>query len=199
MAEKPNRVGEELVVSHLPTDKGDYSIYAFESGKVDSPHVALVSKDLDKSSVVDIRIHSECLTGDVFGSLRCDCGEQLQAAMRHFEENGGVLLYLRQEGRGIGLVNKLKAYNLQDDGMDTAEANIALGFHADERDYSPAISILHALGIKQVRILTNNPEKFEAFENSGITVIERLALKMPAHRENEFYLDTKKRVFGHWL
>jgi GTP cyclohydrolase II len=199
MAEKPNKVGEELVVSHLPTDKGDYSIYAFESGKVDAPHIALVSKDLDKSSVVDIRIHSECLTGDVFGSLRCDCGEQLQTAMRHFEEHGGVLLYLRQEGRGIGLVNKLKAYNLQDEGMDTAEANIALGFHADERDYSPAISILHSLGIKQVRILTNNPEKFEAFENSGITVIERLALKMPSHRENEFYLDTKKRVFGHWL
>ena len=199
MEEKASQDSQPLVSANLPTTHGEYDMLAFHSGKAELPHIALVSKELDKSGVVDIRIHSECLTGDVFGSLRCDCGEQLQATMRHFEEHGGVLLYLRQEGRGIGLVNKLKAYNLQDQGLDTAEANIALGFHADERDYTPAIAILNSLGIKQVRILTNNPEKFEAFENSGITVIERLALKMPSHRENEFYLDTKKRVFGHWL
>lgn len=188
-----------LVHAKLPTSSGTYDIYAFDSGRAELPHLALVSQDLDVKSVVDVRVHSECITGDVFGSLRCDCGEQLQAAMKHFELFGGILLYLRQEGRGIGIINKLKAYNLQDEGLDTAEANIALGFHADERDYTPAIQILKTLGVSQVRILTNNPEKFEAFENSGIEVIERLALQIEAHKENEFYLDTKKRVFGHWL
>ena len=191
--------GNELVRSNLPTKSGNFKIVAFDSGRPELPHLALIAEDTDVNGIVDIRVHSECLTGDVFGSKRCDCGDQLHAALEHFHAHGGILIYLRQEGRGIGLVNKLKAYNLQDEGMDTAEANVALGFHADDRDYSPAMDILHALGIKQVRILTNNPEKFEAFENSGITVIERLALKMPAHRENEFYLDTKKRVFGHWL
>lgn len=190
---------KELVVAQLPTASGEYEIHAYDSGREDLPHVALVSKDLDRSQTIDVRVHSECLTGDVFGSLRCDCGEQLQASLRHFEQHGGVLIYLRQEGRGIGLVNKLKAYNLQEKGMDTAEANIALGFHADERDYAPAIAILQQLGIVKIRVLTNNPEKFEAFENSGITVVERLGLSVPAHSENRFYLDTKKRVFGHWL
>ncbi len=188
-----------LVHAKLPTSSGSYDIYAFDSGRAELPHLALVSQDLELRSVVNVRVHSECITGDVFGSLRCDCGEQLHAAMKHFELFGGILLYLRQEGRGIGIINKLKAYNLQDEGLDTAEANIALGFHADERDYAPAIQILKTLGVSQVRILTNNPEKFEAFENSGIEVVERLALQMEAHKENEFYLDTKKRVFGHWL
>lgn len=199
MEEKAQQDMKPLVIAHLPTTAGDYDIYAFDSGKEDLPHVALVSKNLDANAVVDVRIHSECLTGDVFGSLRCDCGEQLHAAMQHFEKHGGVLIYLRQEGRGIGLINKLKAYNLQEQGMDTAEANLALGFHADQRDYSPAIAMLKALHVEKIRVLTNNPEKFEAFENSGITVIERLALSIPPRGENQFYLDTKKRVFGHWL
>lgn len=188
-----------IVKATIPTQHGSYVIYAFESDRPAQPHLALVSDGLDLRATVDVRVHSECITGDVFGSLRCDCGEQLEAALRHFEQHGGILLYLRQEGRGIGIVNKLKAYNLQDQGMDTAEANIALGFHADERDYSPAISILKSLGVKSIRILTNNPEKFEAFETSGIEVVERLALQIPSHKENEFYLDTKRKVFGHWL
>lgn len=199
MEEKASQEFKPLVSAHLPTTRGEYDILAFDSGKEDLPHIALVSKGLNARETIDVRVHSECLTGDVFGSLRCDCGEQLHTAMRHFEEHGGVLIYLRQEGRGIGLVNKLKAYNLQEEGMDTAEANVALGFHADSRDYQPAIEILKALGITNIRVLTNNPEKFEAFENSGITVVERLALSIPPRGENQFYLDTKKRVFGHWL
>ncbi len=189
----------KLVSANIPTQLGKFTMHAFDSGRPELPHLALVAENTKLDGVVDIRIHSECLTGDVFGSLRCDCGEQLQAAMKHVEANGGIIIYLRQEGRGIGLVNKLKAYNLQDEGMDTAEANIALGFHADERDFTPAVEILDFFQIKKVRILTNNPEKFEALQASDIEVVERIALTTPKHAENQFYLETKRKVFGHHL
>ena len=191
--------GNELVRANLPSESGNYKIVAFDSGRSEMPHLAVISDKTDFGGVVDIRIHSECLTGDVFGSRRCDCGDQLHAAMKHISEHGGVVVYLRQEGRGIGLVNKLKAYNLQDEGMDTAEANIALGFHVDERDFTPAVKILNSLKIKKVRVLTNNPDKFDVLTSSGIEVVERIALTTPRHSENEFYLNTKKNVFGHWL
>lgn len=188
-----------LVEAKIPSLWGKLKMYAFESGKEDLPHLALIAENTDLSSTVNVRIHSECLTGDVFGSLRCDCGEQLHGALKYIEEHGGMIIYLRQEGRGIGLVNKLKAYNLQDEGMNTAEANEALGFHADDRDYTPGIDILHAFNIKSIRLLTNNPAKFESIQKAGITIEERVAIATPLHLENQFYLETKRNVFGHLL
>lgn len=189
---------QRLESAHIPTQYGAYKMLAYDSGFPDFPHLALEAIP-EGADVVDIRIHSECMTGDVFGSVRCDCGEQLTASMRHFEENGGLLLYLRQEGRGIGLINKMKAYNLQDKGMDTVKANHALGFATDLRDFSVAISILNDLGIKRVRLLTNNPEKVKAFEDSGIEVVERLPLSIPAGTHNKTYLATKQNDLGHLL
>ena len=147
-----------------------------------------------------LRLHSECLTGDIFGSLRCDCGEQLHAAMEKIDQVGrGAILYLRQEGRGIGLKNKLKAYQLQEEGLDTYEANLELGFVPDERDYQIAADILSLLDIKQVKLLTNNPDKLEQLEMAGIEIVERLPLQMPAHQENKAYLQTKQEKFHHLL
>ncbi|MEE1325593.1 MAG: GTP cyclohydrolase II, partial [Streptococcus sp.] len=147
-----------------------------------------------------LRLHSECLTGDIFGSLRCDCGEQLHAAMEKIDQVGcGAILYLRQEGRGIGLKNKLKAYQLQEEGLDTYEANLELGFAPDERDYQIAADILSFLDIKQVKLLTNNPDKLEQLEMAGIDIVERLPLQMPAHQENKAYLQTKQEKFHHLL
>ena len=147
-----------------------------------------------------LRLHSECLTGDIFGSYRCDCGEQLHAAMKKINEIGrGAILYLRQEGRGIGLKNKLKAYQLQEEGLDTYEANLELGFAPDERDYQIAADILSFLDIKQVKLLTNNPDKLEQLEMAGIEIVERLPLQMPAHQENKAYLQTKQEKFHHLL
>jgi GTP cyclohydrolase II len=187
-----------LVKSFLPTRNGKYQILAYDSGVEELPHLALVAIGTEMNGVVDVRIHSECLTGDVFGSVRCDCGEQLETAMQHIEKHGGVLVYLRQEGRGIGLINKLKAYNLQDTGLDTIKANHALGFHSDERDFTPAIEILNSLGIKSIRLLTNNPSKLSAFDNSGIEVQSRLPLNITPRPENEFYIRTKQESMGHW-
>ena len=172
---------------------------AYSSNFEDFPHLALIHGNTKFDHTVPVRVHSECMTGDVFGSVRCDCGEQLHGAMVHFSKHGGILIYLRQEGRGIGLVNKLKAYNLQDEGMDTIKANYALGFHADERDYAPAIEMLQSLGIKEISLLTNNPEKLDAFEGSGITVKERVPIEMNPQKENEDYLRTKKEDMGHLL
>ncbi|MEZ4799905.1 MAG: GTP cyclohydrolase II [Flavobacteriales bacterium] len=196
MSELENKA---LVEANIPTSWGKFKMYAFDSGKEDLPHLALVAENTDLTKTVNVRLHSECLTGDVFGSLRCDCGDQLHGALKYVEENGGMIIYLRQEGRGIGLVNKLKAYNLQDAGMDTAQANIALGFHADERDFTPGVEILKAFGVKEIRLLTNNPAKYDSFQNSGIEIKERVAIATPLHDENKFYLETKRNVFGHLL
>lgn len=191
---------KSLADSSLPTAYGNFRIYAFESGIPDFPHIALSNINPSEEKVVNTRIHSECMTGDVFSSVRCDCGEQLDYALSEFGEKGGILVYLRQEGRGIGLVNKLKAYVLQDEqGLDTIKANHALGFHTDERDYGEGIEILKAFGVKKVNVYTNNPEKLSAFEESGIEVISRQPVQVEARIENKAYLQTKKTELGHFL
>jgi GTP cyclohydrolase II len=187
-----------LSSARLPTAHGLFTLHAFDSGKAEQPHVALVHGDWQSSDAVWIRIHSECMTGDVFGSTRCDCGAQLHESMRVIGQEAGVLIYLRQEGRNIGLVNKLHAYNLQDEGRNTAEANEDLGFHADARDYVPAIQILRYFQIQRMRLLTNNPQKCQALEDAGFEV-ERAPLLVGHHAENANYLDTKQNVFGHWI
>jgi GTP cyclohydrolase II len=187
-----------LVSSRLPSKYGQFVIDAFDSGVEEMPHLAL-RNDGSKADVVNVRIHSECITGDLFGSARCDCGEQLTTSLSYMEQNGGLLIYLRQEGRGIGLVNKLKAYNLQDQGFDTVVANHQLGFATDLRTYDAAIAILKHLGIGRIHLMTNNPEKLEAFETSGIAIVSRIPLVIPSVAENERYLQTKKDDLGHML
>ncbi len=163
------------------------------------PHLAMVHESFDSSGPVFLRIHSECLTGDLFTSRRCDCGEQLDAAMQMAAEEGGVVIYLRQEGRGIGLINKLEAYNIQDTGVNTADANTHLGFDVDSRQYKDAIAIMEDLGIKTIHLITNNPLKIEAIEKSEIIVASRVPLIVKAKKENRAYLKTKKDLMGHWL
>jgi 3,4-dihydroxy 2-butanone 4-phosphate synthase/GTP cyclohydrolase II len=187
-----------LVSSRMPTVYGEFVMDAFDSGRPEMPHLVLRNKG-SESPIVNVRIHSECLTGDVFGSTRCDCGEQLATSLRYIEDNGGVLVYLRQEGRGIGLVNKMKAYNLQDQGMDTIVANNHLGFEADLRGYNEAISILKHLGITRINLITNNPDKLDAFKESGITIENRIPILIDPRPENRTYLDTKKNNLGHFL
>ncbi|MFN5620034.1 MAG: GTP cyclohydrolase II [Flavobacteriales bacterium] len=187
-----------LVSSRLPTVYGEFVMDAFDSGRPEMPHLVLRNRG-SESPIVNVRIHSECLTGDVFGSTRCDCGEQLATSLRYIEDHGGVLVYLRQEGRGIGLVNKMKAYNLQDQGMDTIVANHHLGFHADLRNYSEAITILKQLGISRINLITNNPDKLDAFHESGITIENRIPILIDPRPENRTYLDTKKNALGHFL
>ena len=187
-----------LVSSRMPTVYGEFVMDAFDSGRPEMPHLVLRNKG-SVSPIVNVRIHSECLTGDVFGSTRCDCGEQLATSLRYLEDNGGVLVYLRQEGRGIGLVNKMKAYNLQDQGMDTIVANNHLGFDADLRGYNEAISILKHLGITRINLITNNPDKLDAFKESGITIENRIPILIDPRPENRTYLETKKNNLGHFL
>lgn len=163
------------------------------------PHIALINPDTDFSAAVNLRIHSECMTGDLFGSYRCECGEQLHWSMDYIRKHGGVIIYLRQEGRGIGLINKLHAYTKQDEGLDTAEANKVLGFDYDERTYEDAVTILDDLGIQQVHLLTNNPEKINSLENSSLTVLDRIPIEISPRKENKAYLRTKKEFFGHKL
>lgn len=183
----------------LPSSYGDFDLQLFEDEEK-REHVLLSKGDLTTDEPLLLRLHSECLTGDIFGSLRCDCGEQLHAAMEKIDQVGcGAILYLRQEGRGIGLKNKLKAYQLQEEGLDTYEANLELGFAPDERDYQIAADILSFLDIKQVKLLTNNPDKLEQLEMAGIDIVERLPLQMPAHQENKAYLQTKQEKFHHLL
>lgn len=170
-----------------------------DSPEDNSPHFAIVSEHFDPFQPVLVRVHSECITGDLFGSHRCDCGEQLQKSLELISKEGGVLIYLRQEGRGIGIINKLKAYNLQDQGINTVDANTHLGFEADERTYETAIVILKDLGIKKIRLLTNNPSKLTAFEHSDVEVIERIPLEITPREENRYYLETKKSLMGHIL
>ncbi len=185
----------------IPTRLGVFEMVAFAASPDDlMPHVAFVSENFDPTrGPVPVRIHSECLTGDLFGSRRCDCGEQLATAIRMVAETGGVLVYLRQEGRGIGLINKLRAYNLQDAGLNTADANTHLGFEVDARQYGAAVAILADLGIADINLITNNPEKVAALERSGIRVSARTPLVIAPNSDNRDYLLAKKELMGHFL
>ncbi|MAE87894.1 MAG: GTP cyclohydrolase II [Flammeovirgaceae bacterium] len=190
---------EHLVTAKLPTKYGTFHVKAYPSAVKDFPHLVLYTEKIEAMQVIDVRIHSECMTGDVFGSTKCDCGDQLDYSMKWIQQNGGMILYLRQEGRGIGLVNKLKAYNLQAIGFDTKEANLELGFHEDARDYTLAISILKSMKINKIRLLTNNPEKISAFDRSEIEIIERIPIEITPNMDNLDYLRTKKNKMGHML
>ncbi|GAB4404204.1 MAG: hypothetical protein OHK0039_04260 [Bacteroidia bacterium] len=189
----------KLAETVLPTRWGIFRMIAYQNKLEDMPHLALVSGAIEGDIPVIVRIHSECMTGDVFGSVRCDCGEQLEAALRRIAQDGGVLLYLRQEGRGIGLVNKMHAYNLQDQGFNTADANTQLGFGVDERAFDIAVFMLQDLGVRRIRLLTNNPEKIAAFDKADVVVEERLPLSIPPREENLHYLQTKRLLMGHIL
>ena len=186
--------------SRLPTPWGVFSLVGFRENATGKDHAAMVMGDITTQEPVLARIHSECLTGDALFSLRCDCGFQLQAALQRIAETGrGVLLYVRQEGRGIGLLNKIQAYNLQDQGADTVDANVALGFAADQRDYTICADMLHLLGVSQVRLMTNNPRKLNAMTKLGIKIAERVPLLEGRNPYNEFYLETKAGKLGHML
>jgi len=188
------------VVANMPTDNGTFKIVGFENHIDGKEHIALVKGDVKGKEAVTVRIHSECFTGDILGSLRCDCGSQLKTAMRRIDKLGeGIILYLRQEGRGIGLLNKLRAYNLQEEGMDTLDANLHLGFGADMRDYAVAAQMLKALGVKSIKLLTNNPLKINGLEEYGIPVVEREEIEIEHNKVNKVYLKTKKERMGHLL
>jgi len=191
---------ERVAKADMPTKHGDFDVLGYVNKLNGEHHLALVKGKVDDGEPVLVRVHSECLTGDAFGSLRCDCGEQFDEAAKKIEEEGrGVLLYMRQEGRGIGLINKIKAYQLQDQGMDTVEANIALGFPEDMRDYGIGAQILEDLGIKKVKLMTNNPKKLSGISGYGIEIVERVPIQMNHNEKNKFYLETKKEKMGHLL
>lgn len=184
----------------MPTKFGDFRIYGYENKLNQEHHVALVKGEISGDEPILVRVHSECLTGDAFGSLRCDCGDQLNKAMKAIEAKGqGVLLYMRQEGRGIGLINKLKAYHLQDQGYDTVEANLALGFPADMRDYGIGAQILKDLGVKKIRLMTNNPRKLAGLTGYDLEIVDRVPIEMNHHEKNEHYLRVKQQKLGHML
>jgi GTP cyclohydrolase II len=189
-----------LAEAMLPTRFGTFRIVIFHDDVTQAETVALIHGDIQGEAPALVRLHSECLTGDVLGSLRCDCGEQLEVALALIAASPcGVLLYMRQEGRGIGLLNKIRAYALQDTGLDTVDANTALGLPVDSRDYSPAAAILRHLGLLQVRLLTNNPAKWQALERHGVHVVERVPLEVPPNPSNRRYLHTKAARLGHLL
>lgn len=198
------KVHDELVKvecsAKLPTDSGTFELVGFDNQLDGKEHIAIVKGDVAGKENVLVRIHSECFTGDILGSYRCDCGSQLKKAMRTIEDKGeGIVLYLRQEGRGIGLINKIKAYKLQDSGLDTVDANLALGFGEDERDYAVAAQMLKALGVKSVVLMTNNPAKIEGLENYGMKVVKRAEIEIKPNEVNEKYLRTKFERMGHKL
>jgi GTP cyclohydrolase II len=189
-----------VAMAELPSRFGDFHIVAFENNEDGKEHVAITKGDVIGASDVPVRLHSECLTGDVIGSLRCDCRDQLEAALKMIGQmDKGIVLYLRQEGRGIGLVNKIRAYSLQDQGLDTVEANLALGFRDDERDYSVAAHMLDSLKIQSVRLITNNPKKIQQLTEYGIKVTDRIPHIMPPNEHNLFYLQTKAAKSGHLI
>jgi GTP cyclohydrolase II len=189
-----------VATASLPTRFGDFRILAFSLGEDQKEHVAIVHGTLAGADDVPTRLHSECLTGDALGSLRCDCRDQLEGALRHIAAvDRGIVLYLRQEGRGIGLVNKVRAYALQDGGLDTVDANRALGFGDDERDYAIAAQMLGVLGVRSVRLLTNNPAKIRQLEHHGVVVTGRIPHAPPPNEHNRTYLETKAARFGHYL
>lgn len=198
---KTERTVQKIATTQLPTPYGAMKIVAYQANQSSEEHVAIVNLPADHQDDKPtlVRVHDQCLTGDVFGSMRCDCGEQKNLSMEKIAAEGGVLLYLRQEGRGIGLHNKLKAYQLQDEGLDTVEANLALGFPADSRDYGIAMQILLDLGISKVRLLTNNPIKVSGLNSYGIDVVERVPLEVPPNKFNVGYLSTKRQRMGHLL
>lgn len=197
----PDRVCVKIAaVADLPSRFGDFHIVAFWNDRDQKDHVAIVHGDPVGAEDIPVRIHSECLTGDAIGSLRCDCRDQLEASLRAIAaEERGIVLYLRQEGRGIGLLNKLRAYGLQDHGLDTVEANLALGFEDDERDYAVAAHMLSLLQVRSIRLMTNNPRKVAGVEALGVRVTGRIPLVIPPNENNRFYLETKATKSGHLL
>ena len=189
---------KKVAEAWIPTKLAKFKMITYTDQNQDRmPHVEMVHENIDVAKPVLVRIHSECMTGDLFHSLRCDCGQQLETAFEWISKDPGIVIYLRQEGRGIGLINKLEAYNLQDKGVDTVEANEELGFHPDERNYKDAIAILQDLGVKKVRLLTNNPDKAKEIEASEINLVERVPIIIEPIRENFKYLKVKKEKMGH--
>ena len=191
-------VTREQIIS-MPTEFGDFDCYLYQVNTDESEHLALVRGEIDSEKPISVRVHSECLTGDVFGSRRCDCGGQLHTALGHIAEEGGVLLYLRQEGRGIGLGAKIHAYKLQEQGLDTIEANEKLGYGSDLRDYGMGAQMLYDLGIRKIRLLTNNPKKVIGLEGYGLEIVEQVPIRLPSNPHNEKYLETKRTRMGHHL
>ena len=191
---------QKQVHSSIPTSSGLWYIDAYaESDSDPMPHLAIYPPGLDTQNTVVVRVHSECFTGDMLGSLRCDCGAQLEKSLEVITRDKGILIYLRQEGRGIGLINKLKAYNLQDEGFNTIDANHQLGFDSDEREYHIATFILKDLGIQKIRLLTNNPEKVNSLSREGIEIVDRVPLMIQPNEDNEAYLRVKRDLMGHLL
>jgi len=183
----------------LPTQYGDFIISAFSESGDDAMPLIVLSKEIDNGLAPYVRLHSECITGEAFGSKKCDCGAQLQRALEMISQKGGHLVYLRQEGRGIGLINKIKAYHLQDQGMNTLDANLHLGFRGDEREYSSAVEVLGLLKINHLNLITNNPLKIDFLANAGITINQRIPLIIPAEAQNLNYLNVKRDLMGHLL
>ncbi|MDQ0476597.1 MULTISPECIES: GTP cyclohydrolase II [Chryseobacterium] len=186
--------------SNVPTEYGEFRMIAFSESDQDwMPHMAIIAKNTDFTKPINVRFHSECITGEVFHSKKCECGQQLDAAMNFMHKNGGIIIYLRQEGRNIGIINKLKAYALQEKGFDTVEANLELGLPADDRNFGVAIEILKILNVKEINLLTNNPQKLKFVTDSSIRLNKRIPLQMDSTKESEAYLKTKKDYFGHLL
>lgn len=186
--------------SNIPTDFGMFTVYAFSEYEEDwNPHLVWVAENTDFTKTVNVRFHSECITGEIFHSKKCECGQQLDAAMKYMSENGGMIIYLRQEGRNIGIINKLRAYALQEKGFDTVEANLKLGLPADGRNFDVAVEMLKMLNVKEINLLTNNPDKLKSLENSGIILNHRVPLEIESNDVNESYLSKKKDYFGHLL
>lgn len=186
--------------ANVPTEHGNFRMIAFSEDQSDwMPHMAIIAENTDFSLAINVRFHSECITGEVFHSKKCECGQQLDAAMKFIRENGGMIIYLRQEGRNIGIINKLKAYALQEKGLDTVQANIQLGLPADDRNFSVAIEILNILEVKEINLLTNNPEKIKAVKESNIILNKRIPLQIDSTLDSAAYLQTKKDYFGHFL
>lgn len=203
---EPESIGNENAfvkieaIAELPTRFGDFHIVAFSNNRDDKEHAAIIKGEVFEAENVQVRLHSECLTGDVIGSLRCDCRDQLEAALKIIgQSDKGIVLYLRQEGRGIGLINKIRAYSLQDEGLDTVEANHALGFRDDERDYAIAANMLHALKVQSIRLMTNNPKKLDQLTQYGVKVNSRVPHVLPSNGHNRLYLQTKAAKSGHMI